>query len=65
MPTPNSQTSPRSPHLEGPSIQALSALAARIGPLAIGAGLAAPRRALPFSPEELARLEQTWRFDAR
>lgn len=65
MPTPNSQTSPRSLHLEGPSAQALSAIAVRVGPLAIGAGLAAPKRALPFSPEELARLEQTWRFDVR
>lgn len=62
MPTPNSQTST---HLAGPSAQALNAVAARVGPLALGAGVMAPRRALPFSPEELERLEQRWRFDGR
>jgi hypothetical protein len=65
MPTPNSQTSPRPIHAEGPSAQALSAIAARVGPLAIGAGVVAPKRALPFSPDELKRLEQSWRFDGR
>jgi hypothetical protein len=25
----------------------------------------APKRALPFSPDELKRLEQSWRFDGR
>lgn len=65
MPTPNSQTSPRAPHLEGPSAASLATVAARVGPLALGNGVVASQRALPFSPEALKRLEQTWRFDGR
>lgn len=62
MPTPShNETSTRG---IAPNAQVVSALAARIGPLAVGAGVIAPKRAMPFSPEALERLERTWRLDA-
>jgi hypothetical protein len=48
----------------GPTAQTMTALASRVGPLVIGAGVVAASRAMPFSLEELARLEKSWRFDA-
>lgn len=63
MPTP-SQTIETTKERVGPNPQTMSALASRVGPLIIGSGVVAAGRALPFSLDELARLEKTWRFDA-
>ena len=65
MPTPSqNETLASSRAIIGPSAQLVSTLAARVGPLAMGTGVIAPKRALPFSPEALKHLEQSWRFDA-